>query len=68
VGNQLRIIDAILIKGDNFTRWADIHMMIICEAKERSREQLEALLSASGFRLDELVPFGRRFVANATAI
>lgn len=34
----------------------DMHMMMMCDGKERTRREWEALLAAGGFKLDALTP------------
>mmetsp|Transcript_16004 Transcript_16004/g.15924 ORF Transcript_16004/g.15924 Transcript_16004/m.15924 type:complete len:99 (+) Transcript_16004:706-1002(+) len=73
VGKQLKIIDAVIDRSsDNYfiARMADIHMMAVLNGKERSKEQLEALLNETGFRLDSVVQIQsiQDHVVSATAI
>ncbi|CAG9309881.1 unnamed protein product [Blepharisma stoltei] len=72
-GKQLKIIDNVIIRSSDhylYSRMADIHMMAMLNGKERSKEQLEALLNETGFRLDsvdQIKPI-QDFVVSATAI
>eukprot|EP00358_Blepharisma_japonicum_P005703 CAMPEP_0202941986 /NCGR_PEP_ID=MMETSP1395-20130829/2142_1 /ASSEMBLY_ACC=CAM_ASM_000871 /TAXON_ID=5961 /ORGANISM="Blepharisma japonicum, Strain Stock R1072" /LENGTH=185 /DNA_ID=CAMNT_0049637755 /DNA_START=260 /DNA_END=814 /DNA_ORIENTATION=- len=57
-GNQLRIIDQVLERSSDlywFARVFDIMMMGYLNGKERTKEQYEALLNETGFRLDNIV-------------
>jgi len=72
-GNQLRIIDQVLERSSElywYTRIYDIQMMGHLNGKERTKEQFEALLNETGFRLDNVARIlpGIFYVVSATAI
>jgi len=72
-GKQLKIIDNVIDRSNDHyfrARMADIHMMAVLNGKERSKEQFEALLNETGFRLDSVVQIQsiQDHVVSATAI
>ncbi|CAG9322794.1 unnamed protein product [Blepharisma stoltei] len=72
-GKQLKIIDSVMSKSNELylcAIMADIHMMALLNGKERTKEQFEALLTETGFRLESVnaISSTRFNVINATAI
>lgn len=45
--------------GHDLSKWTDLHMMVLCQgAQERTQRELDNLLTAEGFQLEEVVPTG----------
>jgi len=63
-GGRILVIDLILQPPGvpDLGKWADLHMMVMCGGKERTREEFAALFSEAGFELVAV------HVAGATAI
>jgi hypothetical protein len=55
-GARLLVIDALVEPNETegLGPLSDLQMMIVCEGRERSRAELDALLTASGFRRTQL--------------
>mmetsp|Transcript_19370 Transcript_19370/g.19358 ORF Transcript_19370/g.19358 Transcript_19370/m.19358 type:complete len:335 (+) Transcript_19370:15-1019(+) len=70
-GKNLKIIDPILVRGDpqyQSDRWFDVLLNAYTNSKARTKEELERLLSQSGFRIDSVFRLGRDYVVHAVAI
>lgn len=68
---KLLLIEAIVPEDPNpsWITMLDLFMLILFGGKERTRSQFEALLSASGFRLDHVVDVGLgTFILEASAV
>lgn len=58
-GDRLLLIEQILPKdgyADPFTRFMDLHMMVIHGAQERTESDYTELLAAGGFRVTQVLP------------
>ncbi|HEX9538989.1 MAG TPA: methyltransferase [Streptosporangiaceae bacterium] len=56
--SRLIIIDAVMEPGNepHPSKWLDLHMMVALGGRERTEEEFQALLSASGFALRSALP------------
>ena len=70
-GQRLVIVDAHIEKNDadNLGAFVDLQMMMVCaNGRERSRGELEALLSATGFRPGRCFPYPTVSVLEGLAV
>jgi hypothetical protein len=70
-GARVVLVETITERNDTSSLGvlADLHMMTVCdEGRERSRSELEALLSASGFRPGRVFPFPTVSVVEGIAV
>lgn len=59
-GGRLLAIDAIVPEGGGYApeKWNDLHMLMMCDGKERTREEFADLYARAGFRLVDIHPAG----------
>ncbi len=64
---RLIIVDNVLSTGNDPSpgKIADIHMMVIVGALERTESEFRGLLDAAGFRLTKVMPIQNRSIIEA---
>jgi hypothetical protein len=55
---KLLIVEAVIPAGNQpfFSKFADLHMLVLLDGKERSEMEFRALLGSAGFTIDRIVP------------
>jgi hypothetical protein len=59
-GGRLLLVENVLPPGNepSFGKWLDLLMLVYAGGRERTVEQFETLLTASGFGMDAVLPTG----------